>query len=465
MSDRVRAALRSRRRLRPVWRLALGLLCSGLAPIATARAQVALPFTTTVEFTGPGQIQSFLVDLGTLPLRPVLVAVATPDGMHADMSIELEIGDIPQIGGDANTCPGPLDTFVSDPEPGATEVRWDVWNCDPRVDAFAGTTATVTLRGLDFGSWGPPADVELVIRGETRVPFGTELTAYAPSFDTQTEDVPISKDTVIYERDGTGSNGLGEFLWAGTDAEPDMYGGTERYAIRSLLAFSVASIVPASAVVEDVQIDVEVLSLVGVGNVVDLHRVAADTGWPPISWPEGDADAAGDEFLAAPSSITAATWLARASPSIAWGAVGGDPANPLSMPLASQPITATGPASFSSAGLTAAVAQMAATGEDRDGFLLTSPLASGEAVDVGYEQVGVVHGAIEILGEPRLEFAEVPAHRWHRWTTHDVGFGPLTMPEVRAHSGVRAPFAFPDGTVSDLVLTRDGWARRAVRPP
>jgi prepilin-type processing-associated H-X9-DG protein len=32
------------------------------------------------------------------------------------------------------------------------------------------------------------------------------------------------------------------------------------------------------------------------------------------------------------------------------------------------------------------------------------------------------------------------------------------------HGGARAPFAFPDGSVSDLVLTPTGWARRVVRP-
>jgi hypothetical protein len=85
------------------------------------------------------------------------------------------------------------------------------------------------------------------------------------------------------------------------------------------------------------------------------------------------------------------------------------------------------------------------------------------AVDSGYEQVGVVHGAIEILGEARIELTEVPAQRWHRWTTATTGFGPLALPEVRAHAGVRAPFAFPDGSVSDLVLTPEGWARRARR--
>jgi hypothetical protein len=92
------------------------------------------------------------------------------------------------------------------------------------------------------------------------------------------------------------------------------------------------------------------------------------------------------------------------------------------------------------------------------------PAGDRVAVDAGYEQAGVVHGVIEILGEPRLELVEVPGHRWHRWTTSTVGFGPLALPEVAAHTGVRSPFVFPDGSVSDLVLTPRGWGRRASRP-
>jgi hypothetical protein len=93
------------------------------------------------------------------------------------------------------------------------------------------------------------------------------------------------------------------------------------------------------------------------------------------------------------------------------------------------------------------------------------PEGDRAAIDAGYEQAGVVHGAVEVLGEPRLELAEIPAHRWHRWTTADAGFGPLTLPEVTAHTGVRSPFVFPDGNVSDLVLTPRGWGRRASRRP
>lgn len=88
----------------------------------------------------------------------------------------------------------------------------------------------------------------------------------------------------------------------------------------------------------------------------------------------------------------------------------------------------------------------------------------------GYGQDGVVHGTIEILGEPPVELVEQPGRRWHRWTGTGVAgssrpadLGRLTLPEAVAHTGVRAPFAFPDGSVDDLVLTPTGWVRRAPR--
>jgi hypothetical protein len=99
----------------------------------------------------------------------------------------------------------------------------------------------------------------------------------------------------------------------------------------------------------------------------------------------------------------------------------------------------------------------------------TGPAESLEiAADMssGYEQTGVVHGVIEILGEPAVELTEVPAQRWHRWSTGPGGeMGPLLLPEAVAHTGVRAPFLFPDGSSSDLVLSRSGWRRRVARSP
>ena len=74
---------------------------------------------------------------------------------------------------------------------------------------------------------------------------------------------------------------------------------------------------------------------------------------------------------------------------------------------------------------------------------------------------GQVNGVIEVLGEPTLELAEVPAHRWHRWTdSPGEMLGPMPVPGAAAHAGVRAPFAFPDATVLDLVITPTGWRHR-----
>jgi len=104
-----------------------------------------------------------------------------------------------------------------------------------------------------------------------------------------------------------------------------------------------------------------------------------------------------------------------------------------------------------------------------------TPLELSPDMSVGYEQPGVVHGSIEILGETPVELTEVAARRWHRWSTgpkiahtdpeiaQEVAMGPLPLPEAVAHTGVRAPFRFPDGSISDLVLTPAGWRRRALR--
>jgi hypothetical protein len=79
----------------------------------------------------------------------------------------------------------------------------------------------------------------------------------------------------------------------------------------------------------------------------------------------------------------------------------------------------------------------------------------------GYRQRGVVHGLVEILGAPSRELVEVPALRWHRWTTDPAhGLAPLHLPIAAAHTGIGAPFRFPDGTVLDLVLTAAGWGTR-----
>jgi hypothetical protein len=80
-----------------------------------------------------------------------------------------------------------------------------------------------------------------------------------------------------------------------------------------------------------------------------------------------------------------------------------------------------------------------------------------EAIPNGFEQPGTVHGRIELAGPELIELAEAPAWRWRRAAP---GLAPIELAEVIAHTGLRAPFAFPDGTRSDWVLTRTGWRSR-----
>jgi hypothetical protein len=91
---------------------------------------------------------------------------------------------------------------------------------------------------------------------------------------------------------------------------------------------------------------------------------------------------------------------------------------------------------------------------DLEWYATSPPAAIG--LD-GYQQAGVVHGQIEIGAARSVHLSETPAHRWHRWGTR---LAPLAVPEAFAHTGLRASFGFPDGTVADWVLTPDGWRER-----
>ena len=76
----------------------------------------------------------------------------------------------------------------------------------------------------------------------------------------------------------------------------------------------------------------------------------------------------------------------------------------------------------------------------------------------GYEQDGVVHGIVELPG------GRAAPDRGAGPPLAPLGAArsaPLVVPDAFAHTGLRAPFAFPDGTVADWVLTPDGWRSRA----
>lgn len=84
--------------------------------------------------------------------------------------------------------------------------------------------------------------------------------------------------------------------------------------------------------------------------------------------------------------------------------------------------------------------------------------ATPEPMANGYAQAGEVHGVVEFAAEPALHLDAVPAWRSHRW---GLGLAPVRIPRAVAHVGLRAPFAFPDGTMADWSLTASGWRARA----
>ncbi len=108
-----------------------------------------------------------------------------------------------------------------------------------------------------------------------------------------------------------------------------------------------------------------------------------------------------------------------------------------------------------------AYGQPTAIALDLEWYATAPPEAHPADLGPGYAQDGVVHGVVEVPGAA-IPLTEVPARRWHRW---GASLAPLVLPDAYAHTGLRAPFAFPDGTVADWVLSPDGFRGRTVTAP
>jgi len=299
---------------------ALLAIAALLAPSGEAHAQaVATPFTANgVVLATPSSQVTWTVDLATLPLRPRLIAEATPDGAHADMQLELRISNctLQHPVGDPEDpffCPSPTST----PNAGFQDVSYDTWLCeyDATPPIYQGETCQVTLRALSFGAAGAPATVNVAIRGETIVPTAiheTEITATA-----QTVAIAPTKDTTLYQASPTSSNGQGESFWSTA--------ATASNALHGLMAFDVASNVPAGATILDARIELQVLAASGATPAFRLFPVPRN---PSVAWVEGSANAAGDESAAPAAVSNAATWTHRqwlsTTPLGAWTTAGGD---------------------------------------------------------------------------------------------------------------------------------------------
>ena len=329
----------------------------------------------TVLTTGSDAV--FTLDLGTLNPRPQIVIEAVPDTAHLDMEIEIElinwqgVSCLNGMGSQKDPRPPTL-SFSSDPGAGAKILKNSLNGCDPRVETYADDTVDVRVRALSFGAAGAPASVDVTIEAHTLPPFN-EVFAVAAGPRTLTLDrFSGLKDTTIYEDLPAASNGGGDFLWAGTEVSGPP-GDPVREERRVLIAFNLTGQFPPDAVVNDVELVLQVDSVLGGGGVVSLFEVDRD---PLNPWAQGDGIGPGDEFEGGTSQFSsAATWddrmrMTNGNPGVLWNTPGGDLLAPA---LATQTITQPGTYIFSSPPLTAVVADMLATDEDEDGFLLTGP--------------------------------------------------------------------------------------------
>jgi len=199
----------------------LGIAVAWLAAAPAGAVPVSVPHTASGVTLDVGS-ESFEVeiDLTSLPGRPRVLAVATPDGGHPDMTLDLEIvecdphqfyfefpvGDPPWQFGE----PCPFD-WSSDGAPGETGAVAELWRCNP-VPA-SGDLCTVRVTATGFGSAGAPADVDLVITGETQPVTGTVQTQIQVGSQTSGD---ITLERVLFIQDGD------DFRWVYDDDADDV---------------------------------------------------------------------------------------------------------------------------------------------------------------------------------------------------------------------------------------------------
>jgi len=341
--------------------LVLGLTLFGAT---AAHAQLALPHNATEIMLSPGGDALFTMDLGTVSERPVLVMEVVPDAAHPDMEIQIELNNF--VGAGCGGFPDPViegsASAFSDPGTGSKTLEFSLIGCNPVASQWLGVTADVRVRALALGNAGAPAFVDVTLKSRTLPPFN-EIFA-APMLTPQVvtiEDAADFRDTTLYEDDDKTSNGAGSFLWAANNP-------LQPVDRRTLIAVDLSAKVPSDATVDAVVLLLTANTVLGSGVDVDLFEVSHD---PLNPWPEGSANASGNEFNGDFSATPAATWTYRelGPTSLPWSSPGGDFLSPV---LASFAVSIPGPYFFTGPALAAAVQNMLVSGEDGDGFLLAA---------------------------------------------------------------------------------------------
>jgi len=137
------------------------------------------------------------------------------------------------------------------------------------------------------------------------------LLAALPAGADQVTISPTKDNTLYFSPSGTLSNGAGAFFFVGKDFNGDTK--------RAVLAFDIATNVPAQATIDSVKL------------TLNMSRTKPGGGSPPISmhrltkdWGEGGSDAPVNEGQGTTAQIGDATWLHAFYNTVVWTSPGGD---------------------------------------------------------------------------------------------------------------------------------------------
>lgn len=131
----------------------------------------------------------------------------------------------------------------------------------------------------------------------------------APASADEVQLTPDRDNTLYENRNGSLSNGSGDYIFAGTTAN--------LRSRRALLRFDVAGVVPPGAVITGAQLSMNMSRAISGEQPVSLHTVLAD-------WGESTSNAGGEEGGGTVAAEGDATWIHTFSPSETWQNEGGD---------------------------------------------------------------------------------------------------------------------------------------------
>ena len=173
-------------------------------------------------------------------------------------------------------------------------------------------------------------------------------------------EIGASKDNVLYETsDGSISNGAGEHFFAGRNSSQEIR--------RSVIAFDVASSIPAGSVVHSITLTLFMSRTTAPTVTVALHRLLSD-------WGEGSSNSTGGEGGGSAVTLGDATWIHSFYNTFFWTSPGGDY---LALPRASTSVGGIGFYSWSSAQLATDVQGWLDNPSGNFGWLLIGSEGSG----------------------------------------------------------------------------------------